>query len=92
MQSVYNFFYKWEVTRTSAAIEVIPRVKQCLTHKLHTEFFCEGLFVVRPVAETSTSSRSSISGLTTKRLASTLNDIIYYSFLNRLLLLLSSLH
>jgi hypothetical protein len=33
----------------------------------------------RPVA-TSTSSRSSISGLSTKRLASTLNDIIYYIF------------
>jgi hypothetical protein len=31
----------------------------------------------RPVA-ISTSSRSSISGLSTKRLASTLNDIIYY--------------
>jgi hypothetical protein len=35
--------------------------------------------VLRPVA-TSTSSRSSISGLTTKRLTSTLYDIIYYHY------------
>jgi hypothetical protein len=34
----------------------------------------EGLFVLRLVA-TSTSSRSSISGVSTKKLTSTLNDI-----------------
>jgi hypothetical protein len=37
----------------------------------------EGLFVLRPVS-TLISSRSSISGLSTKILTSTLNDIIYY--------------
>jgi hypothetical protein len=39
----------------------------------------ERLFVLRPVA-TSTASRSSISGLTTKRLTSTLYDIIIILF------------
>jgi hypothetical protein len=42
----------------------------------HSEYV-EGLFVFRPVAA-STSSRSPISGLSTKRLTSTLNDILYY--------------
>jgi hypothetical protein len=44
---------------------------------MYISFRVEGLFVLRPVV-TSTSSRSSISGLSTKRLTSTLNDIIYY--------------
>jgi hypothetical protein len=48
MQSVYNFFYKWEVTRTSTAIVVIPRVKQCLTHKLYTDFFVKVFLLPRP--------------------------------------------
>jgi hypothetical protein len=41
------------------------------------KFKVEGLFAHRPVA-TSTSSRSPISGLSTEKLTSTLNDIIYY--------------
>jgi hypothetical protein len=54
-------------------------LKKLKIHMFRAKKSSESLFVLHPFA-TSTSSRSSISGLSTRRLTSTLNDIIYHSF------------
>jgi hypothetical protein len=49
-----------------------------LTERQHVEKEAEALFVQTPVVDLNCVARPSISGLATKRLISTLNDIIYY--------------
>jgi hypothetical protein len=58
-------------------------VAESINHVLN-HFDVEGLFVLRPVVNLNFVSVS-ISGLRTKRLTSTLNDIIYYYCLNNFL-------